>query len=139
MKLVPTNKAVKLNKADRHHYQVNIMFHQREMRWFSDPQIAERVQLQNLQNGDRFRFLNKYGKPYGPRWTVVFDMEDYREKYGGWSKYMPFCSMYFVKDGDTTRYHIGHKETVVVKPVHGNAMAVLAKLHSFANHNYFPA
>jgi hypothetical protein len=143
MLLVPSSKPKKLKKAERVAQGIPFKYHERVANWYTDASNAQRVQLRHLQNGDRFRFLNEYGKPYGPRWTVVFDMEDYENQYGyksAWGgKYMPMHSMLFRKDGDDKDYHIHHKNELIVKPVNGAAMAVLAKLNSYSGFNYFQA
>jgi hypothetical protein len=97
------------------------------MAWWKDTRRAERVQLKYLQKGDQFRFLNKHGKPYGPRWTIVFDMEDYKNTYypnGEYPKFMPMDSMLFKKDGDDRKWANGHCQELVVKPIRGAAMYI---------------
>jgi hypothetical protein len=120
-------KPKSLSSKERKLLNIPWRYTPREMMWWKDVNRAERVQLKHLQKGDQFRELNKYGKPVGPRWTVVFDMEDYKEKYGGWGmKYLPFCSMMFKKDGDDRLYSDGHCEERIVKPIRGAAMYIAA-------------
>jgi hypothetical protein len=129
MIVTPSRKPKKLSAKERKELGIPWRMKERKMPWYSDNGCAERVQLCNLQKGDRFRFLNEYGKPYGPRWTVVFDMEDYEKKYGHWGgRYFPYCSMLFRKEGDENDYHIHHKDQLIVKPIHGSAYVVCHEL-----------
>ena len=143
MLMNPSRKPIKLSKAERLAQGIPFKYHDRHADWQADGNLAQRVQLCHLQNGERFRFLNDHGKPFGPRWTVVFDMEDYENKYGyktPWGgKYMPMYSMLFRKEGDDKDYHVHHRHERIVKPINGAAMAVLAKLNSYSGFNYFQA
>lgn len=129
MIVTPSRKPKKLSAKQQKELGIPWRYEERKMPWYSDNGCAERVQLCNLQKGDRFRFLNEYGKPFGPRWTVTFDMEDYNAKWGG-CRFYPWNSMEFKKVGDDRPWHVQHKHEVIVKPIYGSAYVVC---HELAN------
>lgn len=108
-----------------------LYFEYKDIEWHFDGTRAQRVPLCHMQKGDRFRLLNEHGKPYGPRYTVTFDMDDFNKKYGdkAFLQLIVDCPMIFKKDGDDRDYKTNKFfATVIVKPIHGNSLLVDAKL-----------
>jgi hypothetical protein len=109
--------------------------------WHTDPKRAQRVPLWHLDEGDVFRLLDDYGKPKGPRYYVVEPYEEPKPVKPNIhaTYYYYYHDLIIAKVGDTERLVIRPSSNVIVKPIHGVSMLVLAKLNSFADHNYFPA
>jgi hypothetical protein len=109
-------------------------------KWHTDATRAQRVPLRHLENGEVFRFLNKYGKPFGPRYVIVDQYDEPNNDYPFKATYYYiYKDVVFTEVDKTERLSVQGGSNVVVKPCHGVAMLVLSKLNSLAAHNYFPA
>lgn len=98
--------------------------------WYTDSQVAQRCLLRDLEVGDEFRALDAHGKPHGPRYVITraYDYDYGREIF----PYMYTHNTEFEIKGKAHKgkWHFGHKEMTVVKPIGGVAMLVEAKLKS---------
>jgi hypothetical protein len=113
-------------------------------KWHTDATRAQRVPLWHLEDGDVFRLLNKCGKPEGKRYVIV-------EQYNEPKSIEPILNGYrinyyflpkeiiFTEVGKTERLVCRRNSNIIVKPVNGVAMMVLAKLNSYSDYNYFQA